>query len=722
MNWPSAPTHFLHFLHCPIRPLCPIIPNRLPHPKPPPPDNHRSMTQHKDRYAMHHLVGINGAIAVLSPVWERIRASLEAAAEVYYLSDPDPTADSILASHLGLASGHRVVLGRGVAELSDLSSLDRKRWFREHEFATIELPEAIPFGGASDTAFDRTEPRLWLGYGPHTSLDAASLLEEEFDLDVFPLHLVTAVWPRLELAFGFLSDGTLLYVPDAFDETSRLLIEEHVPADRRISLLPDDAQEYAAAFLELDRKVTIGMVSDSLTSELENRGFTVERGDYSALRPLHAGPRSIVLHLTDGPVVAANHHRGSALPFVVVTLRDHILDKGLMARAFDVVTDNGGNFDVLSFKVGKRKDEASHLELRVEADDEKSLARIEGLLLNLGGVPQTEAGTPVSMVAVDISGVAPEGFYGTTIFPTDVFVGTEWIRVQKQRMDGVIVVDPEQKRAECKLIRNLHLGELVVVGHEGVRPHYPQAKGKKEGFAFMSGGASSERHAEATIENIAREMIKIRRERGKIVVVSGPVVIHTGGAPFLAKLVHDGYVSVFLGGNASAVHDIENDLYGTSLGVDLRRGKGVHGGHLHHITAINKVRRCGSIRAAVETGLVKSGIFYEIIKANVPFCLAGSIRDDGPLPDTMMDLEEAQMEHARLLEGARMILMLSSMLHSIGVGNMTPAGVKLICVDINPSVVTKLADRGSLDSVGVVTDVGLFLQSLSRKLDALGKG
>ena len=235
----------------------------------------------------------------------------------------------------------------------------------------------------------------------------------------------------------------------------------------------------------------------------------------------------------------------------------------------------------------------------------------------------------------------------------------------------------------------------------------------------MGAGVSSERRVELVVERIAWDMRQIKERQGKVVVVAGPVVIHTGGSEHFAELIRQGYVQVLLGGNAIAVHDIEQSLLGTSLGVDMRHGAAVRGGHRHNLRAINTIRRCGSIKAAVEQGVLQSGVMYECVKNNVEFSLAGSIRDDGPLPDTLMDLVAAQEEYGKLLQGADLILMLSSMLHSIGVGNMTPAGVKMVCVDINPAVVTKLADRGSVESVGVVTDVGLFLSLLRNQLGRL---
>jgi lysine-ketoglutarate reductase/saccharopine dehydrogenase-like protein (TIGR00300 family) len=291
-------------------------------------------------------------------------------------------------------------------------------------------------------------------------------------------------------------------------------------------------------------------------------------------------------------------------------------------------------------------------------------------------------------------------------------------------MDGAIALTRtlEGPVARCKLLRDLQVGESVVVGSEGIRTKRNAKTLKQsttEEFSFMGAGVSSERRVELVVEQIAWDLRRIRDQGGKVVVTAGPVVIHTGGSEHLNKLIREGYVHALLGGNAIAVHDIEQSLMGTSLGVDMKRGVSIHGGHRHHLKAINTIRRCGSIANAVEQGVLCSGVMYECVKHKVPFCLAGSIRDDGPLPETKMDLMEAQAEYARLIEGADLILMLSSMLHSIGVGNMTPAGVKMVCVDINPAVVTKLSDRGSIESIGVVTDVGLFLSLLVQQLNKL---
>ena len=400
-----------------------------------------------------------------------------------------------------------------------------------------------------------------------------------------------------------------------------------------------------------------------------------------------------------------------------IEIQGDLLDTGLMNAMLDRITDGGGDFEIEAFQPGLRHDQASLARVRVLAPSPERLEAILAQLIQAGARTADEE-RDARLEPVEQDGVAPHDFYSTSIFPTDVRVRGRWVRAARQRMDAVLVVDgaPGEPRVTCRLIRELRRGDLVVCGVDGVRTeptHVPRAG---ETFGFMTADASSERRVELAVERIAWEMRRLRERGGKIVVVASPVVIHTGGGPHLARLVHRGYVQALLGGNGLAAHDIEQALFGTSLGVDLKRGINVQGGHRNHLVAINLVRAHGGIRQAVEAGAVRSGVMYESVRHGVPFALAGSIRDDGPLPDTLVDLIAAQAEYARLIEGADMILMLSSMLHSIGVGNMTPAGVRLICVDISPAVVTKLADRGSVESTGIVTDVGLFLNLLDAAL------
>jgi lysine-ketoglutarate reductase/saccharopine dehydrogenase-like protein (TIGR00300 family) len=433
--------------------------------------------------------------------------------------------------------------------------------------------------------------------------------------------------------------------------------------------------------------------------------------------------KCLTLRLNE-PLDAPNHAPDPSLEMHSrqMELTGHIIDSGILTRVMDLVPSMGGMFKVLRFDPGVRKEDSSSMVMEVTAPGEGLLEEVLLQLLSLGGRLLEPEAVPARLERVQKKGVAPRSFYSTTIFRTEILYQGRWLTAQKQRMDAAIVVEDHQDGpvVVCRLLRDLKVGDRVVVGSEGLRLHTRRTQQKDgDDFKFMGSGVSSERRVEAAVDMIAWEMRQIRSRGGRIVVVPGPVVVHTGGAPHLAALVRDGYVQALLGGNAIAVHDLESCLYGTSLGVDLQRGLPVTNGHRHHINTINIIREFGGIREAVDAGVITQGLFYEVIKSGIPFCLAGSIRDDGPLPETQMDLVIAQREYARLLEGAEMVLMLSSMLHSIGVGNMTPAGVRMVCVDINPAVATKLADRGSLDATPIVTDVGLFLNMLVRKIAEL---
>jgi lysine-ketoglutarate reductase/saccharopine dehydrogenase-like protein (TIGR00300 family) len=318
--------------------------------------------------------------------------------------------------------------------------------------------------------------------------------------------------------------------------------------------------------------------------------------------------------------------------------------------------------------------------------------------------------------AAECDKCAPEDFYSTTNQRTEVRIRGQWLEVQNQRMDAMIVV--ENGSAVCRRLRDVKAGDLVVIGMKGIRV-VPEAKERDRlAFAFMSNDISSERQVETAVGQTAAIMRQVRREGKKIIAVAGPVVVHTGGTEALSRLIRNGWIDALLAGNALAVHDIEAALLGTSLGVRLADGRQEQHGHRNHMRAINAIYRAGGIKQAVETGRLTRGVMYECVKANVPFVLAGSLRDDGPLPEVITDMNEAQDAYAARLRGAGVVLCLSSMLHSIAVGNMLPAWVKIVCVDINPAVPTKVSDRGTGQAVGVVTDVGLFLDLLAKKLEA----
>ena len=396
----------------------------------------------------------------------------------------------------------------------------------------------------------------------------------------------------------------------------------------------------------------------------------------------------------------------------ILEAEGHLVDSQILTSVFDAVIRHDSAFEVLSFDIGRTNTDYSRLRLKVTSPDQAKHASLLEELLALGCHPLAE--TDVIVRPADKDGCAPEDFYSTTNHRTVVRHEGRWIEVGRQRMDAVIIV--EGGTATCRKLRDVRRGDPIVCGNDGIRVVPEFRERDRHGFAFMTNEISSERRVEVSIAKIAAMMRDIRRDNGKIVFVMGPVAVHTGGTAYFSDIVRKGYVSAVLSGNALAVHDIEHALFGTSLGVDLEAGSPVKEGHRNHMRAINFVNRAGGIRAAVDGGVLKSGIMYELVRHDVPYVLAGSIRDDGPLADTEMDLVKAQERYAAELTDAKLVLMLSTMLHGIGVGNMLPAWVKVICVDINPAVVTKLADRGSSQTIGLVTDVGLFLQQLAAKL------
>ena len=399
----------------------------------------------------------------------------------------------------------------------------------------------------------------------------------------------------------------------------------------------------------------------------------------------------------------------------VVEAEGHLIDSQLLNLIFDKVIERGGAFEVQHFDIGRTNTDFSHLRLKVTAASEQALHSLIEELMPLGCHQVQEQDAEIQ--AADKDGCAPEGFYSTTNQQTSVRHGGRWLDVGRQRMDAVIVVDAD--RATCRKLREVRRGDRVVCGVHGIRVTPEFRERDRFGFAFMTNDISSERRVEVSVGKIAAMMRDVRQNGGRIAFVAGPVVIHTGGVESFSDLIRQGYVQVLLAGNALAVHDIEHAFFGTSLGVDLTLGNPVKEGHQHHMRAINTIIRAGGIKAAVESGVLTSGVMHECVRHGVEYVLAGSIRDDGPLPDTMMDLVAAQDRYSAALANVEFVLVLSSMLHGIGVGNMLPARVRVVCVDINPAVVTKLADRGSSQTVGLVTDVGLFLHHLAKKLREL---
>src|SRR5579863_10171555 len=400
----------------------------------------------------------------------------------------------------------------------------------------------------------------------------------------------------------------------------------------------------------------------------------------------------------------------------VVEAEGHLIDSHVMEQIFDKVVESSGRFEVEQFRIGRTNGDPSYLRLRVETQTRQQMDHVLAQLLAIGCSPADSGDAVLSRVERDKC--APEDFYSTSNHRTYVRIAGEWVEVQNQRMDAMIVVAKTEagSRAECRRLRDLKAGDMVVTGMRGIRVE-PEAKERDRlAFAFMSNEISSERQVETAVRQTAT-LARQTREQGKtIVAVAGPVVVHTGGVAGLSRLIRGHWIDAVLSGNALGVHDIESALFGTSLGIRLADGRQAEHGHRNHMRAINAIYHAGGIAGAVESGRLKSGVMYECVKNHVPFVLAGSLRDDGPLPETITDMNAAQDAYAEVLKSAGLVICLGSMLHSIATGNMLPSWVRIVCVDINPAVATKVSDRGTGQAVGVVTDVGLFLDLLSREL------
>ena len=399
-----------------------------------------------------------------------------------------------------------------------------------------------------------------------------------------------------------------------------------------------------------------------------------------------------------------------------VELDGHIIDSGMMETSFRIIMEMGGSFEVEEFNIGRKKTETSHARLLVEADDEEALQSIIHELHQNGANPADPIDATLEPAPADQ--VVPKEFYSTTNHPTEIRYDGEWVSVENIEMDcAVVVEDGDDPRAFTKVLNAVEEGDLVVTGNAGIRVNPPDRPRDSEGaFGFMQGGVSSERPSESTIRKIAGAIEETKREDGTVLAVCGPALIHSGAREDLAALVREGYIDRLSIGNGFAVHDLERDLYGTSLGMDTEELDHPRKGHKHHIYTISEIIRAGGIEEAVEDGLVESGVMYQCVQNDVPYVIAGSIRDDGPLPETITDAIEAQDAIREQAHEADFVMMLSTLLHSVAVGNCLPSTTRTVCVDINPATVTQLVDRGSAQAVGMVTDIGTFVPILAEHL------
>jgi lysine-ketoglutarate reductase/saccharopine dehydrogenase-like protein (TIGR00300 family) len=397
-----------------------------------------------------------------------------------------------------------------------------------------------------------------------------------------------------------------------------------------------------------------------------------------------------------------------------VELQGHIIDSLLLPKVLDEILTHGGSYVIKEIRLGQRQVDPSFARLEVRADSSQRLEEILAAIHDHGAMPTTARDCDYERA--DMDGAFPEDFYSTTNYRTQVRLSAQWVDVDDQEMDCGIVLDLAQKKARCIPMVHVKKGDPIVVGRQGLRVMPAEPAARQHLFEFMSSSVSSEKPKGVTVREIAAAIRRTHDAGEKILAVLGPAVVHTGSVEHICDMIRLGFLNVLFAGNALATHDIESALYGTSLGVWLDRGLPAEEGHEHHLRAINTIRRLGGIKAAVEEGVLKSGVMYECVRHDIPFVLAGSIRDDGPLPEVITDALDAQDRMREYVKGVGFCLMIATMLHSIATGNLLPAWVRVACVDINPATVTKLADRGSHQTVGVVTDAEPFLRSLVHEL------
>jgi lysine-ketoglutarate reductase/saccharopine dehydrogenase-like protein (TIGR00300 family) len=424
----------------------------------------------------------------------------------------------------------------------------------------------------------------------------------------------------------------------------------------------------------------------------------------------------------DTPSTVLTNDRAAVVPGQPTFVEDveivgHIIDSLILPKVLDEVMSLGGQFEIREIRIGQKRNDPSYAQLRIIGGTPEHLERLLAAVGRHGAVPLQQQ--DCRLVPADMDGAFPEGFYSTTNQDTQIRLKGNWVRVQKQEMDCGVRVDLAHLRVECVPMIDVRQGDTIVVGRAGTRVHPTERDTSgHDAFGFMNSNVSSEKPKGITVRDVAAAMREARSGTGKILVVAGPAVVHTGSRDYMSHLIRHGFVNVLFAGNALATHDIEQSLFGTSLGISMTHGRSIEEGHEHHLRSINRIRRLGGIRRAVEQEVLTSGIMYECIRNNIPFVLAGSIRDDGPLPEVITDVLEAQRRMRQECEGVTLALMIATTLHSIAVGNLLPARVKVVCVDINPATVTKLTDRGTFQTIGLVTDVEPFLRVLVHELGA----
>ena len=505
--------------------------------------------------------------------WNKLYNAIKNHAIVDLVAPEKGWPDMVFSANAGLILGENVVLSRFLHKERQGEEPYFQQWFENNGFNVYTLPKDLPFEGAGDALLDREGRWLWAGYGFRSELDSHPYLAKWLDIEVISLRLMDERFYHLDTCFCPLTNGYLLYYPGAFDSYSNRVIEMRVAPEKRIAIAEADAVNFTCNAVNIESIVIMNKASDSLKSRLGEVGFQVIETPLTEFLKAGGAAKCLTLRVTEP--IGEEIHANVSVESRVIRMEGHLLDAGLINRALDLIVEMGGSFQVLKFNLGEQRQSTSAAEVRVSAPSHEVMEEIISQLIDLGAVdlPQDERDSKLEPVLQ--AGVAPDDFYVSTIYPTEVRVNGEWLKVQNQRMDGAIAIsqNPNGIVAKCKLLRDLEIGDKVVVdvlGIRTVRKAESREQRNSQEFSFMSSGVSSERRVELVVEQVAWELRKIKDSGGKVVVTAGPVVIHTGGGEHLSRLIREGYVQGLLGGNAIAVHDMEQNLLGTSLGVDIK--------------------------------------------------------------------------------------------------------------------------------------------------------
>lgn len=663
--------------------------------------------------------------------WEDYFTALSGRAEAELLEPAPGLPDMPFTANAGLVSGDTFIPSRMRFAQRRPETPHALAWFQARGFKIAELGTLGSFEGEGDALFQPGEPLLWAGYGVRTSLESHRDLAGILGAEIVSLRLVDERFYHLDTCFCPLPGGRVFYFPGAFDAASLEQIRSRAGPGSRFEVSETDALNFACNAVCAGGAILANSASPELRARLSSWGYEPVITPLSEFVLAGGAAKCLVLRLTQQPPWRAGADAASpisgaraASPIASerIEVEGHLIDTGLMTSMLDSITELGGSFEVESFEAGLRRDQMTCARLCVSAPNRERLDAIVDQLLQLGA--RTAAGErDARLQPAARDGVAPERFYCTTAYPTDVRIQGNWICAQGQRANAVLIVPGAEGehanpiRVRCALLHELRAGDLVVCGTDGIRIH--AASPARTGYGVMGySGGESEKRADLAISETAWEMRRIRARGGKIAVAAGSAVIQSGGASDLSWLIRNGFVHALLAGDAFAIRDVEHAMFGASLGVDPTHGIGLIGGPRSHLRTANLIRACGGIGQAVKEGLFSSGVLCECARSCVPFALAGSIRDCNPLPDTYLSLEKAQAAFGALLEDVELILILASALHGAAATGMVSSETRAVCVDIAHSACACTAGGGAQMMAGIASDVGLFLEQLRRLIES----